>query len=124
MPFWRERVIQPFLDADVDAAIAEQCAILRRDPSNPRAYFALGTLLHFQGQTDKAMEFFLRAIELDPAYAAPHVSLGRIHIVRHDYDLAWKHAREAERLGNRSLVEQLERYPKVESGVRSPRSGV
>ncbi len=110
MDFWREKVIQPALDRDVNAARAEQRAILERDPGNAPAHFALGTLSHFQGQTDAAIDFFLRAIKLDPAYAAPHASLGRIYAVQGLYDLAWQHAREAERLGDPSLVQQLERY--------------
>lgn len=113
MTFWRKEVIQPSLDRDVEEAAREQQAILEREPTNPRAYFALGTLCHFRGQADAAISFYLRAIELDPTYGAPHVSLGRIYGVRGLYELAWKHAREAERLGDRSLVEQLERYPNV-----------
>ena len=113
MSFWRDRVIQPALDTDVDAAVREQQAILVRDPRNAPAHFALGTLAYFRGQVDAAVSNFLRAIELDPAYAAPHVSLGRIYIVSGNYDEAWQHAREAERLGDRSLVEQLERYPRA-----------
>ncbi len=111
MGFLREKVIQPHLDYDVQAAVAEQRSILERDPKSPQAHFALGTLSHLQGQTDTAIEFLLKATELDPTYAAPHVSLGRIFAVRGLYDLAWKYAREAEHLGDRSLVEQLERYP-------------
>ncbi len=118
MSFWRDKVIQPALDRDVDAAIREQRAILERDPNNTPAHFALGTLYHFSGNIETAIECFLRAIELKPDYAAPHVSLGRIYAVQGRFDLAWKHAQEAARLGDQSLVEQLERYPNLK-----PRSG-
>lgn len=111
MSFWRQEVAQPMLDRDVEAAMAEQRAILERDPGNARAHFALGTLAHFRGDSAAAMRSFCKATELDPAYAAPHVSLGRICAVEGHYDSAWRHAREAERLGDSSLVEQLERYP-------------
>ncbi len=110
MSFWRKDVIQPALDRDLKDAIEEQQAILERDPTDPRPHFALGTLYHFHGQPDAAIACFLKAIELDPNYPAPHVSLGRIYAVKGLNDLAWKHAREAERLGDRSLVEQLERF--------------
>lgn len=113
MTFWREELVQPSLDRDVEAAVAEQLAILELDPTNPRAHFDLGTLRHFQGHTESAIECFGRAIELDPRRPAPHVSLGRIYAVRDQMGLAWKHAREAERLGDPSLVEQLARYPNV-----------
>jgi tetratricopeptide (TPR) repeat protein len=113
MSFWRNAVIQPALDADFNTTVEEQRELLRKDPSNPHAYFALGTLVHFRGDTEAAIPFFLKAIELDAAYAAPHASLGRIYAVKGSYDLAWLHAREAERLGDPSLVQQLERYPAV-----------
>jgi Tfp pilus assembly protein PilF len=110
MTYWRHQVIQPALDRDVNAAIAEQREILRHDPGNPRAHHALGTLYHLQGHAGRAMEFFLRAIELDPDYAAPRVSAGRLYAVQGRYEEAWQQAREAARLGDRSLVDQLERY--------------
>jgi len=114
MSFWREQVIQPALNGDLEAAMAEQYRILQTDPKNPPAHFALGTLRHFQGQIELAIECFLQAIQLDPAYAAPHVSLGRIYAVKGRYEEAWRHAREAAQLGDSALVEQLERYPSVE----------
>jgi cytochrome c-type biogenesis protein CcmH/NrfG len=111
MNFWRQEVAQPMLDRDLEASIAEQRAILERDPRNAGAWFALGTLTHFRGERASAIDYFRKAIELDPSDAAPHLSLGRIRAVEGDYESAWRHAREAERLGDRSLAEQLERYP-------------
>jgi len=115
MSFWRHDVIQRALDHELQAEVAEQRATLEREPNSPRAHFALGTLSHLQGRTDEAIALYLRAIELDPSYAAPHVSLGRIWAIKGLYDEALKHAREAERLGERTLMEQLERYSTVES---------
>lgn len=110
MSFWRREVVQPILDRDVEREIAEQRAILGRDPRNAPAHFALGTLHHFCGDRQAAVSHFEQAIDLDATYAAPHVSLGRILAVEgHDQE-AWEHGRTAERLGDRSLIEQLERY--------------
>jgi tetratricopeptide (TPR) repeat protein len=111
MTFWRSEVAQPVLDEDVARAIAEQRATLSRDPHCAAAHFALGTLLHFSGDAAGAVRCFEQAIASDASYAAAHVSLGRIHALRGDSAAAWRHARAAERLGDRSLVEQLERYP-------------
>jgi tetratricopeptide (TPR) repeat protein len=111
--FWRKNVIQPALDHDVQSAFAEQKAILARDPNNAAAYFALGSLHHFHGQTDLAIQHFEKAIELDPQSPAARISLGRIYAVQGLYELAWKQARAAEGLGNRELVEMLERYPNL-----------
>ena len=116
MSFWRDNVIQPALDHDVQLAVAEQLAVLDRDPSNSAAHFALGTIRHFQGQTALAIEHFQTAVENDSNSSAPHVSLGRIYAVAGQYDLAWKHARAAETLGNRELLEMLERYPNLKKG--------
>jgi lipopolysaccharide biosynthesis regulator YciM len=111
--FWRKEVIEPGLARDVEAAVAEQQAIVERDPANVRAHFALGTLYHFKGDTPRAIRFFRKALELDPSYAAAHVCLGRIYAVQGNYSLAIDHACAAERLGSRELVELLERYPNL-----------
>jgi tetratricopeptide (TPR) repeat protein len=116
--FWREQVIQPALDRDVDAAIAEQQAVLSDDPNNARAHFALATFLHFQKKTDQAIRHFQKSIALDSGDAAPHLSLGCIYAVRGEYELAWRHAREAEALGAPDLVEMLERYPATNTGAQ------
>jgi tetratricopeptide (TPR) repeat protein len=111
MSFWRQQVIQPALDGDLNAAIREQIAALERDPSNPRTYFALGSLRYLQGDKNAAVTLFQQAIAIDPQYAPAHVSLGRIDAVEGRYEDAWRHAHEAARLGDRSLFEQMERYP-------------
>ena len=111
--FWRDNVIQPSLNRDVEEAVAEQRSLLAKDPNNADAYFALGTLSHFQGEVDQAIRYFQRSMELNPGNAAPYLSLGRIHAVRGEYELAWKHARAAQALGADDLVEMLERYPNL-----------
>jgi len=121
--FWRKEVIQPALNRDVEAVVAEQLSILARDPQNSHAYFALGTLSHFQGEIEQAIQYFEKAIEIDPTYAAPHVSLGRLYAVQGENELAWKHARAAEQYGDRTVVELLERYGCATSN-RMPRPDV
>ena len=111
--FWRNQVIQPSLTSEVDIAVAEQKSILAKAPNNAKAYFALGTLSHFQGEIEQAMQYFQKSIELDAKDAAPHLSLGRLRAVCGEYEAAWKHARAAEALGARDLVEMLERYPNL-----------
>ena len=111
--FWRKQVIRPSLNSEVDLAVTEQKAVLAKDPNNANAYFALGTLTQFQHDVDQAIQYFTKSIELDASAYAPHLSLGRIYAVRGDYDAAWKHARIAESLGARDLVEMLERYPNL-----------
>ncbi|MGA2984897.1 MAG: tetratricopeptide repeat protein [Terriglobia bacterium] len=111
--FWRKQVIQPALNRDVEEAVAEQQSILAADPNNAHAHFALGTLSYFQGATEQAIQYFQKSIDLDANNPAPHLSLGRIFALRGEYERAWKHARAAEALGARDLVEMLERYPNL-----------
>jgi len=121
MSFWRQKVVQPVLDQDVEVLIAEQRAVLQRDPRNSRAHFVLGTLLHYRGERQAALECFRQAIKNDPSYAAPHVSAGRLLAVDGNLEGALKHARAAERLGDRSLVELLERYSdEVQASAKAP----
>jgi Flp pilus assembly protein TadD len=110
MSFWSEEVVQPALNNDVEEAIAEQQAILQQNARNAGAHFALGTLTYFKGDRDGAARHFRQAIELDPNYAAPRVSLGRILALDGDHAAAWEHARAAEQLGDSSLLELLQRY--------------
>ena len=111
--FWADEVIPTILNRDVKEAKAEQEALIKARPGNARSYSHLGVLLHFSGQTKEALHNFERAVELDPIFADPHVHMGRIYIVQGKLDLALRHAHQAEKLGNRSLVEQLARYPNI-----------
>jgi tetratricopeptide (TPR) repeat protein len=110
MSFWRQEVVQPALDRDVEQAIAEQQAILQQNARSAGAHFALGILTYYKGDRGTAAKYFRQAIELDPNYAAPRVSLGRMLALDGDHAAAWEHARAAERLGDRSLLDLLERY--------------
>src|SRR5579871_288965 len=100
MSFWRQEVAQPALDKGVEEAIAEQQALLQQNARNAGAHFALGTLTYYAGDHLAAAEHFRKAIELDPDYAAPRVSLGRMLAVAGDDEAAWEQARAAQRLGD------------------------
>ncbi len=112
--FWADEVIPTILNRDVEQVKAEQEALIRARPGDARPYSHLGVLLHFQGRTTEALHHFEKAVELDPVFAEPHVHMGRIYIVQGNLELARRHAHEAEKLGDRSLVEQLARYPNVQ----------
>ena len=49
---------------------------------NDRFFFEYGAAAERAGLYDKAAELFKRAIELDPADAAPGLQLSRLHVGR------------------------------------------
>ena len=111
--FWRDEVIGEVLARDVYEAEREERTLIEAYPEEARPYCRLGVLLHFQGRKDEAIGCFQKSAELDAAAAEPHIHLGRIDAMEENYESAWKHARQAEKLGDPSLREQLERYPKL-----------
>lgn len=112
--FWRKEVIEFALDQDVERHIAEQKAAIAANPNYARGYLNLGLLYQIQFQQDLAVEHFLKALSLDPYLADAHVSLGRVYAVRGEMEKAWEHARVAADLGNKGLLEQLQRYQSKE----------
>jgi tetratricopeptide (TPR) repeat protein len=100
------------LNYDVDSEIETQKRFLREDPNSAKAYYNLGVLYYFQGRVEAAIDSYKKALEIDPNLSDAHKNLGEIYAVREQYDLAWSHAKAAERLGNTKLVEMLRRYLK------------
>lgn len=100
------------LNYDVDAEVETLNRIIAENPNDPKAYFNLGVLYYFQGKVDEAIDLYKRAIEIEPNLSEAHKNLGEIYVVREQYDLAWKHAKAAEMLGNTKLIETLRRYLK------------
>jgi tetratricopeptide (TPR) repeat protein len=110
MSFWRKKVIESALDAEIGAKIQEQRAIVAHEPLSAKAWFGLGSLYHVQGEKDGARTCFLRAIEIDSSFSPAYLALGRLYAVEGNLGLAWSYARRAESLGDNSLCQQLSRY--------------
>jgi len=110
MGFWRKEVIEPMLDADMKAAMAEQVAWIAREPGNARPYYQLAQLYRTQARQDEALGLLLEAVRLRGDFAEAHVSLAEIYCVRDDAGAAWRHARLAGAAGNTNAVALLERH--------------
>ncbi len=66
---------------------------LRIKPDDTRAYFLLGEIFRQRGQVDdapRAINYYNRAIFLDPTYADPHKAIGLIHYKKGKHTLAKK----------------------------------
>ncbi|MGH9454124.1 MAG: hypothetical protein ACRD2O_09175, partial [Terriglobia bacterium] len=73
---------------------------------------------HVRGDKRQALACFLKSIDCDRDFSEAYVAAGRLYAVDGELDQAWKCARDAERLGNASLFDQLSRYlnPPAASG--------
>ncbi|MCI0454232.1 MAG: tetratricopeptide repeat protein [Candidatus Dadabacteria bacterium] len=100
------------LNYDVESETETQKRLLEENPNNTRAHFNLGVLYYFHGKVEAAIDSYTKALEIDPNLSEAHKNLGEIYAVREQYDLAWKHAKSAEMLGNTKLIEMLRRYLK------------
>jgi TolB-like protein/Flp pilus assembly protein TadD len=78
------------------AALATRAAEL--DDSDPWAYFALGYVAYTMRRTDKAIEEFQRAIDLNPNFAAAHSYLSLALALAGQSDQAITHAEQAIRM--------------------------
>jgi tetratricopeptide (TPR) repeat protein len=100
------------LNYDVDAEVEFQDRFLEENPNSAKAYYNLGVLYYFQGKVEAAIISYKKTLEIDPDFSEAHKSLGEIYAVREQYDLAWSHAKDAEKLGDKRLIEMLRRYLK------------
>ncbi len=108
--FWRDEVIQPALDAETKAQMAEQVEWIAREPANALPYYHLAQFYRMDGRSDEALGLLLEAVRLDNTLAGAHASLAELYAIRADYAAAWRHARAAERMGERRAVEMLTRH--------------
>jgi tetratricopeptide (TPR) repeat protein len=63
-------------DGDMNAAMVEFAQALREEPHFTLAMNSMGTVLMLQHHPQEAMEYFRRAIDLDPGYAEARVHYG------------------------------------------------
>lgn len=108
--FWRRNVIEPALDEDTERQITAQKAWIAAEPSNPRPYWQLATLVRMQGKRDLALGLLLQAVHLDKGFGPAHATLAEVYAVTGDSRAAWRHARLAEQAGIAEAVEMLGRH--------------
>jgi hypothetical protein len=108
--FWRKEVIDFALDDETRRASEEQLAWIAREPGNPRPYYNLAQLCRMRWKRESGLALLLEAVRLDESFAEAHVALTEVYTMLEDYRAAWRHARAAERQGDRRAVELLERH--------------
>ena len=110
MGFWRKQVIDFALDYETRRHVEEQLEWIVREPSSPRPYYHLAQFCRTQQKQDQALALLLEAVDRDEHFAEAQVALTEVYAVRGDYKAAWRHARLAERDGDRKGVELLGRH--------------
>ena len=110
MPFWRNEVIDPMLNAQTKREIDKQMVWIAREPSNPDPFVNLAALYRTQNRPDEALGLLLEAVRLDAGHAEANLSLCEMYSVAGDYAAAWRHARQADAAGDASGVELLARH--------------
>jgi tetratricopeptide (TPR) repeat protein len=69
--------------------------LLQAEPGNAQAWYALGQLLHGQGQPDEADHCYRQALHGQPGWAEPHFDLGRLLVARGQRAAALEQYRQA-----------------------------
>lgn len=86
--FTTYRSLIPYAQGSADMAISHGLQAARVDPSNPAIYLQLGTLLYNLGDSDQAIKFFDRSIELKQNWDTPYFNLSSIYKAKKDYPKA------------------------------------
>ena len=76
----------------------------RQEATNPSIYFAQGTLYEKLGRNEDAMEYYNRALEVDPEYFNAHFNIGALY-----YNRAVEMYEEANK------IEEIEAYNKAKT---------
>jgi tetratricopeptide (TPR) repeat protein len=95
-----------------DAAIREYKKALVAEPNNARLYYNIGVAYSRLEKHAEAAKEFVAAIALDPKFPDAHSGLAVSCYMLKKYDVAWKHAKTAKKLGYdvpKELYEELYR---------------
>lgn len=86
------RTLIPYAQGSADMAISHELQAATLDPTNPTIYLQLGTLFYNLGDSDQAIIYINRAIELKQNWDIPYYSLSSIYKAKKDYAKALQYA--------------------------------
>lgn len=72
--------------------------VLKKSPANPRAYFSLGIVYEKTGDSQKAIHYYGKTLDIAPDHAHAHYNLGNVFRVQGDLEKAAYHYGEALRV--------------------------
>ena len=82
-----------------DLAIGAYNEAIKADPNLGEAHYNLASIYYDRRSFSQAIAAYKRALDIDPNMAEAHYNLGAAYYETKQYDLAWKEAQEAQRLG-------------------------
>jgi tetratricopeptide (TPR) repeat protein len=94
----RHEAVQAMLLRDIDRSVAAYRNLTERNPRDRGAWLDLGIALEEAGRPGEARDTYLKAINVDPQYAAAHLRLGSLFGEEGQRDRALQAFAEAERL--------------------------
>jgi tetratricopeptide (TPR) repeat protein len=101
-----------------DLRVKACSAVIDHSPNDAGAYYARAVALQFEGETDRAIADFNKAIELNPNHAAAYDGRGRAYVSKGDYTNAVLDVTKAGELA-RAAKPQPMSQPKT--AVRAPK---
>gem|GEM_PF-2682150 len=81
--------------ADEDAAIRCLLAESKRHPKNEHIWFKLGWYMQKRSLDEKAKEYYLECVRVNPSHAGAYINLGNIYLSRDDEKTAEKYYAKA-----------------------------
>ena len=75
----------PYANGSADLAASHALQAASLDPTNPAIYLQLGTLFYSAGDSDQAIKFFDRAVELKQNWDIPYYNLSSVYKAKKDY---------------------------------------
>jgi len=92
-PDCRTQLAQLYRQAGrLDEAMAAGRLAFAAQPRSPAPAFALGLACTERGELDDAAQWFIRAISIDPEFAAAHLELGHLLLLRGEFRAGWSEA--------------------------------
>jgi tetratricopeptide (TPR) repeat protein len=90
-----EEATELLLDGDPHEALYRLREVVREDPTNPYAFYYIGTAMFEVGRFDAAVDAYEAALRISPRYLAARVGLSHALRIEGEVRAALKHAKKA-----------------------------
>ncbi len=103
---------------DLDGAEYAARMAIKQQPTYIWSYVSLGSTLRLKEQFTEAIETYQYCIELNPNWEYPYLSIGSIHLIQGDYDLAMDMFRRADEISDDPEIHVRMSFVHAEQGEK------